>query len=109
LSITDILGKSFIVKEGCSDGRDNLISISLKGLASDLCKSRMDGSQWEAAYHDNVLKYMDAEGYAHFVGIIKLNKGNDLSNLPTGSVGTFVDVFDLNRYVKPSLWTFAVK
>lgn len=108
LSISDILGKSFSVKEGCSDGSDNIISINLNGLASDLCDSRMNGSQWEAGYHDNVVKYKDAEGYAHFVGIVKFGNNNAPGNFTVGAVGVLIDIFDLNRYIKPYLWTFKV-
>ena len=107
-SVADVLGKSFIVKEGCLDGSDNLVSVNSNGLASDLCHSRMNGSRWEAGYHDNVLKYTDTQGYAHFIGIVKLNKNSGVGNFPSGAVGTFVDIFDLNRYIKPSLWTFVV-
>ena len=108
VTINDVKGKSFTIFKGCSNGSDNTVTISNTGVASDTCGSNVNGATFSAGPYTNTLKFAETNGNRHYLGITRLNKGVGAGNLPTGALGTFMDVSNTNYQKQNDAISFKV-
>lgn len=108
VTIDDVKGKSFTIFKGCSNGSDNTVTISNTGVASDTCGSNVNGATFSAGPYTNTLKFAETNGNRHYLGITRLNKGVGAGNLPTGALGTFMDVSNTNYQKQNDAISFKV-
>ena len=108
VTINDVKGKSFTIFKGCSNGSDNTVTISNTGVASDTCGSNVNGATFSAGQYTNTLKFEETNGNRHYLGITRLNKGAGVGNLPTGALGTFMDISNTNYQKQNEAISFKV-
>ena len=108
VTINDVKGKSFTLYKGCSNGSDNTVTISITGTASDSCGSSVNGAVFSAGPYTNTLQFVETSGARHYLGITRLNKGSGTGNLPTGSLGTFMDINSTNYQKQNDATSFKV-
>lgn len=84
------------------------MTISNTGVASDTCGSNVNGATFSAGPYTNTLKFAETNGNRHYLGITRLNKGVGAGNLPTGALGTFMDVSNTNYQKQNDAISFKV-
>ena len=108
VNINDVKGKSFTIYKGCSNGSDNTVTISSTGIASDTCGANVNGAVFSAGPYTNTLQFVETSGVRHYLGITRLNKGSGTGNLPTGALGTFMDISSTNYQKQNDAVSFKV-
>ena len=108
VTINDVKGKSFTIYKGCSNGNDNTVTISSTGAASDTCGANVNGAVFSAGPYTNTLQFVETSGVRHYLGITRLNKGSGTGNLPTGALGTFMDISSTNYQKQNDAVSFKV-
>ena len=108
VAINDVKGKSFTIYKGCSNGSDNTVTISSTGIASDTCGANVNGAVFSAGPYTNTLQFVETSGVRHYLGITRLNKGSGTGNLPTGALGTFMDISSTNYQKQNDAVSFKV-
>ncbi|MEY3653269.1 MAG: hypothetical protein RL739_1439, partial [Pseudomonadota bacterium] len=59
----------------------------------------VNGATFSAGPYTNTLQFVETNGNRHYLGITRLNKNGGAGNLPTGALGTFMDISNTN-YLK---------
>ena len=108
VTINDVKGKSFTIYKGCANGSDNTVNISSSGIASDTCGANVNGAVFSAGPYTHTLQFVETSGARHYLGITRLNKGSGTGNLPTGSLGTFMDISSTNYQKQNDAVSFKV-
>ena len=109
LTLNDVKSKSFTVYGGCSNGTVTINSSGVStGTSTATCKDDSDGATWTAGPFTNTLQYTETNGTRHYLGLTRLNKNGGVGNLPSGAVGTFMNISPSNYSKQPSAVSFKV-
>jgi hypothetical protein len=108
VTVNDVKGKTFTIYKGCTNGSDNTVTIGSSGIASDSCGSNVNGAVFSSGPYTNTLQFIETSGARHYLGITRLNKGSGTGNLPTGSLGTFMDINSSNYQKQNDATSFKV-
>jgi hypothetical protein len=109
LTLNDVKSKSFTVYGGCSTGTVTINSSGVSsGNSTATCTDDSNGATWSAGPFTNTLQYTETNGTRHYLGLTRLNKNGGVGNLPSGAVGTFMNISPSNYSKQPSAVSFKV-
>lgn len=107
LTLNDVVSKSYVLYGGCSNGTNSTVTIDSNGRQTGRCGTS-DVNTWAVGPFTNTLKYTESNGTRHYIGITRLDKKGGTGNLPSGAVGSFVDISSKNFDTQPDSVSFKV-